>query len=143
MLDHSENGLFHINLELERRWLGAGAKAEMEMGMELVVADIRDREKMDKIFKKYVPEVVFHAAAHKHVPMMEFHPDEAVMNNIIGTKNVTELAEKHGAERVVMISTDKAINPTSVMGASKRVAEMVVKYLGSRKAETEERREKG
>lgn len=126
LLDHSENGLFHINLELERKWAG------VEMGMELVVADIRDREKMDKIFKKYVPEVVFHAAAHKHVPMMEFHPDEAVMNNIIGTKNVTELAEKHGAERVVMISTDKAINPTSVMGASKRVAEMVVKYLGNK-----------
>jgi len=125
LLDHSENGLFHINLELERKWSG------VEMEMELVVADIRDREKMDKIFKKYVPEVVFHAAAHKHVPMMEFHPDEAVMNNIIGTKNVAELAERYGAERVVMISTDKAINPTSVMGASKRVAEMVVKDLGS------------
>ena len=126
LLDHSENGLFHINLELERKW--SGVKTEIE----LVVADIRDRDKMDKIFKKYVPEVVFHAAAHKHVPMMEFHPDEAVMNNIIGTKNVAELAEKYGAERVVMISTDKAINPTSVMGASKRVAEMVVKDIGSR-----------
>jgi len=130
LLDHSENGLFHINLELERKWSG--------MEIELVVADIRDRDKMDKIFKKYVPEVVFHVAAHKHVPMMEFHPDEAVMNNIIGTKNVGELAEKYGAERVVMISTDKAINPTSVMGASKRVAEMVMKNLGSRKAEVEE-----
>jgi FlaA1/EpsC-like NDP-sugar epimerase len=127
LLDHSENGLFHINLELERKW--------PRVEIELVVADIRDREKMDKIFKKYVPEVVFHAAAHKHVPMMEFHPDEAVMNNIIGTKNVAELAERYGAERVVMISTDKAINPTSVMGASKRVAEMLVKNLGSRKAE--------
>jgi len=124
LLDHSENGLFHINLELERKWSG--------MEIELVVADIRDRDKMDKIFKKYVPEVVFHAAAHKHVPMMEFHPDEAVMNNIIGTKNVAEMAEKYGAERVVMISTDKAINPTSVMGASKRVAEMVVKNLGNK-----------
>ena len=124
LLDHSENGLFHINLELERKWSG--------MEIELVVADIRDRDKMDKIFKKYVPEVVFHAAAHKHVPMMEFHPDEAVMNNIIGTKNVGELADEYGAERVVMISTDKAINPTSVMGASKRVAEMLVKDLGSR-----------
>ena len=132
LLDHSENGLFHINLELGRKWSG------VEMEIELVVADIRDRDKMDKIFKKYVPEVVFHAAAHKHVPMMEFHPDEAVMNNIIGTKNVAELAEKYGAERVVMISTDKAINPTSVMGASKRVAEMVVKDIGSRKAEVEE-----
>jgi len=130
LLDHSENGLFHINLELEGRWPG--------VELELVVADIRDRDKMDKIFGKYRPEVVFHAAAHKHVPMMEFHPDEAVMNNIIGTKNVVELAEKYGAERVVMISTDKAINPTSVMGASKRVAEMLVKDIGSRKAEVEE-----
>ena len=128
LLDHGENGLFHINLELERKWSGAGVDLEIE----LVVADIRDRDKMDKIFKKYKPEVVFHAAAHKHVPMMEFHPDEAVMNNIIGTKNVAELADKHGAERVVMISTDKAINPTSVMGASKRVAEMVVKELGEK-----------
>ena len=133
LLDHSENGLFHINLELERKWSG------VEMEIELVVADIRDRDKMDKIFKKYVPEVVFHAAAHKHVPMMEYHPEEAVMNNIIGTKNVAEMAERYGAEKVVMISTDKAINPTSVMGASKRVAEMVVKDLGSRKAGVVER----
>jgi FlaA1/EpsC-like NDP-sugar epimerase len=134
LLDHGENGLFHINLELERKWSG------MKMEIKLVVADIRDRDKMDKVFKKYRPEVVFHAAAHKHVPMMEFHPDEAVMNNIIGTKNVAELAVKYGAERVVMISTDKAINPTSVMGASKRVAEMVVKDLGSRKVMEEKRR---
>ena len=126
LLDHGENGLFHINLELEEKWTKAGIE------IELVVADIRDRDKMDKIFGKYRPEVVFHAAAHKHVPMMEYHPDEAVMNNIIGTKNVAELAEKYEAERVVMISTDKAINPASVMGASKRVAEMVVKDLGSK-----------
>jgi FlaA1/EpsC-like NDP-sugar epimerase len=126
LLDHSENGLFHINLELESKWPG------VEIEIELVLADIRDRYKMNKIFKKYRPEVVFHAAAHKHVPMMEYHLDEAVMNNIIGTKNVVELADEYGAERVVMISTDKAINPTSVMGASKRVAEMVVKDMGSR-----------
>src|SRR5665648_732178 len=126
LLDHSENGFFHIDLELERKWSG------VEMEIVPVVSDIRDRDKMDKIFKKYRPEVVFHAAAHKHVPMMEFYPDEAVMNNIIGTKNVAELAEKYGAERVVMISTDKAINPTSVMGASKRVAEMVVKDLANK-----------
>jgi len=128
LLDHSENGLFHINLELEGKWLEAGA----EMEIVPVVADIRDRDKMNKIFKKCKPEVVFHSAAHKHVPMMEFHPDEAVVNNIIGTKNVAELAERYGAERVVMVSTDKAINPTSVMGASKRVAEMVVKDMGSK-----------
>ena len=134
LLDHSENGLFHINLELEGKWPG--------VEIELVVADIRDREKMDKIFKKYVPEVVFHAAAHKHVPMMEYHPDEAIMNNIIGTKNVAELADNCGAERFVFISTDKAINPTSVMGASKRVAEMMVKDLGSRDIGVEERENK-
>ena len=131
LLDHSENGLFHINLELEGKWPGVEIK--------LVVADIRDREKMERLFGKYKPEVVFHAAAHKHVPMMEYHPDEAVMNNIIGTKNVAELAEKYEAERFVMISTDKAINPTSVMGASKRVAEMIVKDLGSREVGAEER----
>ncbi len=130
LLDHSENGLFHINLELEGKWPG--------VEIVLVVADIRDREKMDKIFSGYRPEVVFHAAAHKHVPMMEYHPDEAVMNNIIGTKNVAELAERYGAERFVFISTDKAINPTSVMGASKRVAEMMVKDLGSRDIGVEE-----
>jgi FlaA1/EpsC-like NDP-sugar epimerase len=124
LLDHGENGLFQINLDLEKKC--------SDVKNILVVADIRNREKMDKIFKKYKPEVIFHAAAHKHVPMMEFHPDEAVMNNIIGTKNVAELAEKYGAERVIMISTDKAINPTSVMGASKQVAEMVVKDLGSK-----------
>lgn len=132
LLDHSENGLFHINLELEGKWSGAGEEAGVEMEVVPVVADIRNRDKMNKIFKKYMPEVVFHAAAHKHVPMMEYHPDEAVMNNIIGTKNVVELAERYGVERVVMISTDKAINPTSVMGASKQVAEMVVKDLGSK-----------
>jgi len=134
LLDHGENGLFQINLDLEKKC--------PDLKKVSVIADIRNREKMDKIFKKYKPEVIFHAAAHKHVPMMEYHPDEAVMNNIIGTKNVAELAEKYGAERVVMISTDKAINPTSVMGASKQVAEMVVKDLGSRKAGIEESKNK-
>jgi FlaA1/EpsC-like NDP-sugar epimerase len=134
LLDHGENGLFQINLNLEKKC--------PDLKNVSVVADIRNREKMDKIFKKYRPEVVFHTAAHKHVPMMEYHPDEAVMNNIIGTKNVAELAEKYGAERVVMISTDKAINPTSVMGASKQVAEMVVKDLGSRKAGIKESKNK-
>jgi len=124
LLDHSEYGLFHLNLELKGKWPG--------LEIELVVADIRDREKMDKIFRRFRPEVVFHTAAYKHVPMMEYHPDEAISSNIIGTKNVGELANKYGVERMVMISTDKAINPTSVMGASKRVAEMVVKDLGNR-----------
>lgn len=135
LLDYSENNLFHINLELEEKWSGVG----IEMEIVPVMVDIKNREKMDKIFKKYRPEVVFHAAAHKHVPMMEYYPDEAVMNNIMGTKNVAELAKRYGARKFVMISTDKAINPTSVMGASKRVAEMLVKGLGGREAKAEER----
>ncbi|MBA7552768.1 UDP-N-acetyl-alpha-D-glucosamine C6 dehydratase [subsurface metagenome] len=134
LLDHSEYGLFHVDLELKEKWPG--------LEIELVVADIRDREKMDKIFKKLKPEVVFHAAAYKHVPMMEYHPDEAISSNIIGTKNVGELAHKYGVERMVMISTDKAINPTSVMGASKRVAEMIVKDLGNRKIGAKESKTK-
>jgi FlaA1/EpsC-like NDP-sugar epimerase len=124
LLDHSEYGLFQVNLELKEKCPG--------LEIEMVVADIRDREKMDKIFKRLKPQVVFHAAAYKHVPMMEYHPDEAISSNIIGTKNVGELANKYGVERMVMISTDKAINPTSVMGATKQVAEMVVKDLGGR-----------
>jgi len=124
LLDHSEYGLFQVNLELKGKWPG--------LEIDLVIADIRDRKKMDKIFRRFKPEVVFHAAAYKHVPMMEYHPDEAISSNIIGTKNVGELAHKYGVERMVMISTDKAINPTSVMGASKRVAEMVVKNLENR-----------
>jgi len=124
LLDHNENGLFYISRELEIEWPDAK--------VEIVVADIRNREKMEKIFKRYKPNIVFHSAAHKHVPMMEYHPDEAVSNNIIGTKNVAELSDKFGVERFVMISTDKAINPTSVMGASKRIAEMIVKELGSK-----------
>ena len=124
LLDHSEYGIFQVNLELKEKW--------PDLEIELVVADIRDRAKMDKIFRRFRPEVVFHAAAYKHVPMMEYHPDEAVSSNIIGTKHVGELAHRYGVERMVMISTDKAINPTSVMGASKRVAEMVIKDLEHR-----------
>lgn len=134
LLDHSENSLFHINLELEGKWSG--------VEIVPVMADIRNRDKMEKIFKKYLPEVVFHAAAHKHVPMMEYHPDEAVINNITGTKIMAELAERYGVERFVMISTDKAINPASVMGATKRVAEMVVKDLASREAGTKKSKDR-
>ncbi len=97
-----------------------------------MVADVRDREKMEYVFAVYRPQVVFHAAAHKHVPMMELNPDEAIFNNVGGTKNLVELALKYGVERFVNISTDKAVNPTSVMGASKRVAEYLVEWAARR-----------
>jgi len=118
LLGRGENSLFHIEKEIERHW--------PELAWRTVVADVRDREKMEYVFRTIHPDVVFHAAAHKHVPMMENNPDEAVFNNVGGTKNVVELALKHGVQRFVNISTDKAVNPTSVMGASKRVAEYLV-----------------
>jgi FlaA1/EpsC-like NDP-sugar epimerase len=124
ILDHSENGLFYIDRELKREWPG--------LKVEIIVADIRNKEKMEKIFRRFKPEVIFHTAAHKHVNMMEYHPDEAVSNNIIGTRNLVELADEYEVKSFVMISTDKAINPTSVMGASKQVAEMIVKMYGNK-----------
>ena len=127
ILDHNENGLFYIEREIRKKY--------PKLKIHSIIADIRNREKMEKVFKNFQPEVVFHAAAHKHVPMMEYHPDEAVSNNIIGTKNLAELADKYGVNNFVMISTDKAINPTSVMGASKQVAEMIIKMYG-RKSKT-------
>ena len=127
ILDHNENGVFYIEREIRKKY--------PKLKIHSIIADIRNREKMEKVFKNFQPEVVFHAAAHKHVPMMEYHPDEAVSNNIIGTKNLAELADKYGVNNFVMISTDKAINPTSVMGASKQVAEMIIKMYG-RKSKT-------
>ena len=91
---------------------------------------------MDDIFKKYKPDVVFHAAAHKHVPLMEKNPSEAVKNNIFGTKNVAVLADKYKVKRFVLISTDKAVNPTNIMGATKRAAEMIIQTMNE-KSETE------
>jgi FlaA1/EpsC-like NDP-sugar epimerase len=95
----------------------------------VVIADVREEARMAAVFTQYVPHVVFHAAAHKHVPLMEKNPAEAVLNNVLGTRVVAELADRHGAEAFVLISTDKAVNPTNVMGASKRVAELVVQGL--------------
>lgn len=124
ILDHNENGLFYVEKKVRKEYHGSKLK--------IMIADIRNREKMKNIFESFRPEVVFHAAAHKHVPMMEYHPDEAVSNNIIGTKNLVELADKWGTDNFVMISTDKSINPSSVMGASKQVAEMIVKMYAKK-----------
>ncbi len=121
LLDHHENGLFHIHNELSK---GAAAVA-----LHPVLADITEARRIDQVFGSLRPQVVFHAAAHKHVPLMEDNPCEAVKNNILGTRIVAEAAHKWGVERFVLISTDKAVNPTSVMGATKRVAELIVDGL--------------
>lgn len=124
LLGHGENSIFEIEQELKRRYPGQHTAA--------VIADVRDERRIDRVFEQYKPDVVFHAAAHKHVPLMEANPEEALTNNVFGTRNVARAADKHGAKRFVMISTDKAVNPVSVMGMSKRVAEMVVQAIGAK-----------
>ncbi|HLV08608.1 MAG TPA: nucleoside-diphosphate sugar epimerase/dehydratase, partial [Halanaerobiales bacterium] len=118
ILDINENEIYFLELELRKKF--------SELEIITVIASIQDKIKLNYIFNKYRPEVVFHAAAHKHVPLMENDPEEAVKNNIFGTKNAIELSDKYKVQHFVLISTDKAVNPTSVMGASKRVAEMFI-----------------
>jgi FlaA1/EpsC-like NDP-sugar epimerase len=118
MFDISENGLHELELEMNQQL--------PNLIMAIVVGNVRSKEKADAMMDLYHPNIVFHAAAHKHVPMMEKNPDEAVLNNILGTKVWIEAADRHGVERFVFVSTDKAVNPTSVMGATKRVAGMMV-----------------
>ena len=118
LLGHGENSIYLINQELKHIY--------KDGPIIPIIADIRDKQQLDQIFTQYNPQVVFHAAAHKHVPLMEIQPMAAVLNNIYGTRNVADVAGRHGVERFVMISTDKAVNPTSVMGATKRVAEKVI-----------------
>ena len=99
------------------------------LNLVTLIASVRDYDRMNQIFEKYKPDIVFHAAAHKHVPLMEVSPMEAIKNNVMGTFNVATLAQFHNVKKFVMISTDKAVNPTNVMGASKRCCEMIVQYL--------------
>jgi len=122
MLDNYENNLYSIQQELIRKY-GNSIK------MIAVVASIREQKRMEKIFDKYRPEVVFHAAAHKHVPLMEASPGEAIKNNVFGTLNVAMVSSKYNVKRFLLISTDKAVNPTNVMGATKRAAEMIIQSL--------------
>ncbi len=118
MLDIGENGLYETDMEMRLR--------HPDLPMETVIGNVRSPDKAEAMMRLHRPNVVFHAAAHKHVPMMEINPDEAVLNNIVGTRIWLEAADRHGVERFVFVSTDKAVNPTSVMGASKRVAGMMV-----------------
>jgi len=125
-LDVNENALFELEHELRAL---AGP-----VGVRPVLCNIRDRERLDEVFATHAPQVVFHAAAYKHVPVLEHFPEEAVRTNVLGTRHVAELAAAHGVERFVLISTDKAVRPTSVMGTTKRVAELVVTELQERSA---------
>jgi FlaA1/EpsC-like NDP-sugar epimerase len=132
LLDRAENALFEIDRELRHRWVGAQILP--------VIADICDARRIAQVFESNRPQVVFHCAAHKHVPMMEHNPGEAIKNNVFGTKTVADAALQFQANAFVMVSTDKAVNPTSVMGASKRVAELYVQSL-NRDEEIERRRD--
>ena len=117
-IDVNENALYFLELEIKR--------LHKNLDFQPEICNIRECDKVEYLFNKYRPELVFHAAAHKHVPLMEHNPEEAIKNNVFGTKNVAELADKYGAERFVLISTDKAVNPTNIMGATKRGCELVV-----------------
>src|SRR4051812_18110764 len=124
LLERAENALFEIDRELRHRWLGADIRP--------YVADICDAQRIAQVFEAERPHVVFHCAAHKHVPMMELNPCEAIKNNVFGTQTVADAAAAFEVDAFVMVSTDKAVNPTSVMGATKRVAELYIQSLNSR-----------
>lgn len=118
IVDIYENGVYELQMELKRYYPDAD--------VYVLIASVRDYDRMENIFKEYRPDVVYHAAAHKHVPLMEYSPNEAVKNNCKGTLNMTKLSDKYGVKRFVLISTDKAVRPTNVMGATKRICEMIV-----------------
>jgi FlaA1/EpsC-like NDP-sugar epimerase/lipopolysaccharide/colanic/teichoic acid biosynthesis glycosyltransferase len=124
LLGHGENSIFEVELDLRLSF--------PHLFTQPVIADIRDQERINSLFEKYQPDVIFHAAAHKHVHFMETHTEEAITNNVLGTRNILQAAEKHGVGRFVLISTDKAIKPTSITGATKRIAELLVVAVAQR-----------
>lgn len=129
IFDCYENNAYEIQQELKRRY-------GSDLNLEVCIGTVCDRNRLEQVFKIYRPMVIFHAAAHKHVPLMEENPMEAIKNNVFGTVNVAECADKYEARRFVLISTDKAVNPANVMGATKRIAEIVVQDM-DRKSKTE------
>ena len=118
LFDVCENSAFRVQMELKRTY--------PELALSVLIGSVRDSRRLDEIFSRYRPQIVYHAAAHKHVPLMEDSPNEAIKNNAVGTYKTAFAAVKHGCEHFVLISTDKAVNPTSVMGASKRLCEMII-----------------
>ena len=119
-----ENCAYELEYELRQKY-------GRDCPVVTLIGSIRDRARLDEVFELYHPQVVFHAAAHKHVPLMEISPAEAIKNNVFGTRNLLEAASSHGVERLVQLSTDKAVNPTNVMGATKRITEMLIQYYGA------------
>jgi len=129
LIGHGENSVFNIQQELEQLILILKNTSKLAINIPQIytfIADIRVRSRLEHAFERFKPDVIFHAAAHKHVPLMELNPAEAITNNVMGTRNLLQVALQYDVEHFVMISTDKAVNPTNVMGASKRVAEMLV-----------------
>lgn len=124
LLEQAENALFDIDCELRQRWIGSEIHPR--------IADICDAGRIEQVFSEFRPQVIFHCAAHKHVPMMELNPGEAIKNNVFGTKTIADAAAKHAVAAFVMVSSDKAVNPSSVMGATKRCAELYTQWLSSR-----------
>lgn len=120
-IDVNENSLYFLELEIKREHPNVRIVSE--------VCNIREKEKLEYLFEKYKPQIVYHAAAHKHVPLMEHNPEEAIKNNVFGSKNVLDLADKYKVERFVLISTDKAVNPTNIMGATKRITELLLERI--------------
>lgn len=126
LVGHGEFSIYSIDMELRNTF------QTKDVEIIPIIGDVQDRERMFSLMETYKPTIVYHAAAHKHVPLMEYNPHEAIKNNVIGTRNVAEAADTFGVGTFVLVSTDKAVNPTNVMGATKRVAEMVVQDLASR-----------
>ena len=124
IVDIYENNAYDIQLELKHDY--------PELNLETLIASVRNTKKIDELFKQYHPDIVYHAAAHKHVPLMEDSPNEAVKNNVFGTLNVARAADKYKTKKFILISTDKAVNPTNVMGATKRMCEMIVQTMNNR-----------
>ena len=128
IVDIYENNAYDIQLELKHDY--------PQLNLETMIASVRNTDKVNDLFKKYHPDIVYHAAAHKHVPLMEDSPNEAVKNNVFGTLNVARACDQYKTKRMILISTDKAVNPTNVMGATKRMCEMIVQTI-NKQSQTE------
>lgn len=130
VFDIYENNAYDLQNEMKIRYGN-------DLNLEVIIGSVRDRARVEHVMRVYKPDVLFHAAAHKHVPLMELSPGEAVKNNVFGTLNVAQACDKYGVKRMVLISTDKAVNPTNIMGATKRICELIIQYMSRHSSHTE------